>query len=620
MKVLAAVDAELKKDQNLFTQALKQQVKLVSMKARDLYESKKQVLLEELLSSCAPAAAVMVNIEISLVNSNYMEEGATLSRTLLPYLNEVTDYCFLTEETNFIASRFLASLVTHVRDTDSTIGVGFVLFAFQLNPRSLQGLINNPVSMASLKEALAIKKYPAAAVTVMAIFPDKFLWPDLLQFFEGKSGEVITTSVAILAKMDVITDPGNSIGQLTDILAQRSLLAKRLGEVDRIRLALPRLVSVLEKLASLQAETITMCLSSDSSKWEQIATQSSSKEEVSDSSLSVDEVAKYYETEVSTLENPVPLDEMRRLSKQVSDEVEDYRHSELQAAIAGIIVSNDKEFTIAVSPTGSGKTWIQGLVAKYFCNQGKRVVVVEPNDLLSAQTVQKLSAVDFGISITSIDRLYVEGPLNEVVILNEYDLIISQSPFVVRQNVIKSLSLLRGRKVIAFSATSTVPHERLINNCICRPSVLRFKSEYELVHNISPVSDPSVMTFANRMMLEQAVTADINKHFDQHPIVLIMGLDQRASIINHLRINKLKYAEGGHLNVLAEVRGWEYGVLVLTDEEGRGVDSRFKKDAIVLIAAEVPTHHALTQMVGRSSRSRGVCEGILYTVTDERPM
>ena len=41
MKVLAAVDAELKKDQNLFTQALKQQVKLVSMKVRDLYESKK---------------------------------------------------------------------------------------------------------------------------------------------------------------------------------------------------------------------------------------------------------------------------------------------------------------------------------------------------------------------------------------------------------------------------------------------------------------------------------------------------------------------------------------------------------------------------------------------------
>ena len=42
----------------------------------------------------------------------------------------------------------------------------------------------------------------------------------------------------------------------------------------------------------------------------------------------------------------------------------DYRHSELQAAIAGIVVSQDSPFVIVVSPTGSGKTWIQGLVAK----------------------------------------------------------------------------------------------------------------------------------------------------------------------------------------------------------------------------------------------------------------
>jgi len=46
------------------------------------------------------------------------------------------------------------------------------------------------------------------------------------------------------------------------------------------------------------------------------------------------------------------------ISKSVSDEAGDYRHSEIQAAIAGIIVSNDQKFTIAVSPTGSGKTWI----------------------------------------------------------------------------------------------------------------------------------------------------------------------------------------------------------------------------------------------------------------------
>jgi hypothetical protein len=46
--------------------------------------------------------------------------------------------------------------------------------------------------VAALKEALVIKKYPAAAVSVMVLYPDKFMHPGLLQFWEGKSGEVIT--------------------------------------------------------------------------------------------------------------------------------------------------------------------------------------------------------------------------------------------------------------------------------------------------------------------------------------------------------------------------------------------------------------------------------------------
>ena len=53
---------------------------------------------EQLLANVAPAAAVMINFEISRVNQNYMEEGATLARTLLPYLNQVTDYSFISED------------------------------------------------------------------------------------------------------------------------------------------------------------------------------------------------------------------------------------------------------------------------------------------------------------------------------------------------------------------------------------------------------------------------------------------------------------------------------------------------------------------------------------------
>ena len=47
------------------------------------------------------------------------------------------------------------------------------------------------------------------------------------------------------------------------------------------------------------------------------------------------------------------------------------------------------------------------------------------------------------------------------------------------------------------------------------------------------------------------------------------------------------------------------------------MDTRFRKDALVLISAEVRSYHELQQMIGRSSRTRGVCEGVLYHVGQE---
>jgi hypothetical protein len=103
-------------------------------------------------------------------------------------------------------------------------------------------------------------------------------------------------------------------------------------------------------------------------------------------------------------------------------------------------------------------------------------------------------------------------------------------------------------------------------------------------------------------------------------VIVITNDSNHGPIVDILRANKYKFAEGGSLNVLATVRSWEYGVLLLSKEEGRGVDTRFKRDAFVLIACQVSTHHELSQMVGRSSRSRGVCEGVLYTVGEDRPV
>ncbi len=69
---------------------------------------------------------------------------------------------------------------------------------------------------------------------------------------------------------------------------------------------------------------------------------------------------------------------------------------------------------------------------------------------------------------------------------------------------------------------------------------------------------------------------------------------------------------------MKEIRGWDYGALILNAEESRGVDTRFKKNAVVLIAVQVNNYHEVQQMMGRSSRNRGVCEGVLYFETQEK--
>ena len=52
---------------------------------------------------------------------------------------------------------------------------------------------------------------------------------------------------------------------------------------------------------------------------------------------------------------------------------------------------------------------------------------------------------------------------------------------------------------------------------------------------------------------------------------------------------------------------------------GFWIDARFRRDSHVLIITVVGTYHELQQMVGRSSRTRGVCHGSLFVVSEERP-
>ena len=96
----------------------------------------------------------MLNFEISLASATYSEESATLARTLLPFVNQVTDYRFLGPEAGFIAARFLNALALHLKDVQATVTAGFVAFALHVNPVVLKTMLSSKGSLASIRQIL----------------------------------------------------------------------------------------------------------------------------------------------------------------------------------------------------------------------------------------------------------------------------------------------------------------------------------------------------------------------------------------------------------------------------------------------------------------------------------
>lgn len=96
---------------------------------------------------------------------------------------------------------------------------------------------------------------------------------------------------------------------------------------------------VLQKLAPLEQDTIKACLEQDSAKWELLAVQSTNLEEIKGESLDSEQLRNFYETQTAGLQERVPLEELLELSSAMAKDVPEYRHSEFQAAIAGVALS-----------------------------------------------------------------------------------------------------------------------------------------------------------------------------------------------------------------------------------------------------------------------------------------
>lgn len=94
-------------------------------------------------------------------------------------------------------------------------------------------------------------------------------------------------------------------------------------------------------------------------------------------------------------------------------------------------------------------------------------------------------------------------------------------------------------------------------------------------------------------MLFEALKFDLEKSYDHRPIVIIHEEEQEQVLIEILKLNKWRFEQGTSAATMAKIRRWETGVLLLHPHMGRGVDTRFQKDSMVMITATVRHYHQL---------------------------
>ena len=78
-----------------------------------------------------------------------------------------------------------------------------------------------------------------------------------------------------------------------------------------------------------------------------------------------------------------------------------------------------------------------------------------------------------------------------------------------------------------------------------------------------------------------------------------------------------RHLMGSSLHNLKMIRNWDYGILFLKEEDAIGLNTMFKKDSLVMIAQQVTSEEQYMQMIGRSSRARGLCRSIYYPETTQ---
>ncbi len=108
-----------------------------------------------------------------------------------------------------------------------------------------------------------------------------------------------------------------------------------------------------------------------------------------------------------------------------------------------------------------------------------------------------------------------------MIFLNEFDEVVVRSPFKACGGSIRGLWLLNNRKVFLFSATHSKSVEKILLGVFDDLSLLKFRSEFEIIHQTSSVAGSVVRTYQSSDLLLKGLAEDVEKYYLTTPIVII---------------------------------------------------------------------------------------------------
>jgi hypothetical protein len=171
-----------------------------------------------LLSTVTAESAILLHLEIALVHPQLIDPSGTLSRTLIPLVNRVQDFSFLSQDSHFIFGRFLNAMILHHKDTNEPLGPGLILLALSLNPQVLRGMWSDLKNQSALRDALSHFGMALSVSMIISSAPDNFLHPGLLATLKSKTLECSCILSDIISKSEMLAAPAEAINELEEVL------------------------------------------------------------------------------------------------------------------------------------------------------------------------------------------------------------------------------------------------------------------------------------------------------------------------------------------------------------------------------------------------------------------